>query len=268
MCAARRRDADQRPQEFRIAGDQRRRQPPVADQRAPARRHPPAPLRAAAARWISPAFSCSHSSASMSSGTWLSGQAARRRRVLIDAIEDAGIAQITVGGGEAAVDLIGAERRRASTGTAASARARAPSRIHHLVGNAGQRPIAGQQAARGCRTVRSRSVVAIAGDAMARSNAEVERRRSSVVGYSSERFAGRQLDDARRVAVILEAGPAARLGLVGIDREGLVVAPARMRDVIDAAAERAPAPGVDDVEGQRRVRRRSSDAGRRQAPRP
>ena len=62
------------------------------------------------------------------------------------------------------------------------------------------------------------------------------------------------------MAVILEARAAARLRLVGVHREGLVVAAARMRDVIDAAAERAAVPGVDDVEGQRRVHRRWSGA--------
>ena len=57
------------------------------------------------------------------------------------------------------------------------------------------------------------------------------------------------------MAVVLEARQAARLGLVGVDRLGVVVAPAGMGDVIDAAAERAAVPGVDEVEGQRRVDR-------------
>ena len=63
------------------------------------------------------------------------------------------------------------------------------------------------------------------------------------------------------MAVVLEAGEAAGLGFIGIDREGLVIASARMGDVIDAAAQRALAPAVDNVEGQRRLRRRWSDAG-------
>ena len=46
----------------------------------------------------------------------------------------------------------------------------------------------------------------------------------------------------------LEPGKAARLGLVAIDRERVVVAPARMGHVVLAAAERALVPGVDDVE--------------------
>jgi len=40
------------------------------------------------------------------------------------------------------------------------------------------------------------------------------------------------------VAVILEPREAARLGLVAVDRECVVVAPAGMGDMIDAAAER------------------------------
>ena len=55
------------------------------------------------------------------------------------------------------------------------------------------------------------------------------------------------------MAVILEARAPPRLRLVGVYREGLVVAPARMGHVIDAAAERAAAPAVENVEGERRV---------------
>src|SRR2546430_12729497 len=74
---------------------------------------------------------------------------------------------------------------------------------------------------------------------------EVERHR-----ILERAFLQRNLDDARRVAMILEARPASRLGFVGIDRERLVAAPARMRDVIDAAAQRPLAPAVDNVERQ------------------
>ena len=90
-------------------------------------------------------------------------------------------------------------------------------------------------------------------------------RKSSVVGNSPVASSGGSQIAARRVAVVLEAGQAAGLGLVGVDREGLVIAPAGMGDMIDAAAERAPAPAVDDVEGQRRMRPRSSGAGRQAA---
>src|ERR1700760_1831990 len=54
-----------------------------------------------------------------------------------------------------------------------------------------------------------------------------------------------RVDRARRMPIRLEARAAPRLGLVGVDREGFVAAAARMGDVIDAAAERTAAPGVD-----------------------
>ncbi len=54
--------------------------------------------------------------------------------------------------------------------------------------------------------------------------------------------------------MVLETGEAARLRLVGIDGKGLVIAAARMRDMIDTAAEIATVPQVDDVERQRRMR--------------
>ena len=62
-----------------------------------------------------------------------------------------------------------------------------------------------------------------------------------------------RVDTAGGMAMLLEAGQPARLGLVGVDRLGLVVASAGMGDMIDAAADRAAAPGVDEVEGQRRM---------------
>src|SRR5262245_30608928 len=63
----------------------------------------------------------------------------------------------------------------------------------------------------------------------------------------------RQIEGPRRIAVILEARQASRLRLVGVDREGFVVASAGMGDVVDAAAERAPVPAIDDIKGQRRM---------------
>src|SRR5437660_1105894 len=57
------------------------------------------------------------------------------------------------------------------------------------------------------------------------------------------------------MSVILEACEAAGFRFVRIHRESVVVAPAGMGDMIDAAAERAPGPGVDNVECQRRVDR-------------
>src|SRR3981189_1361874 len=62
-----------------------------------------------------------------------------------------------------------------------------------------------------------------------------------------------RIDLAGGVAVVLEAGQPPRLGLVGIDRLGLVIAPAGMGDVIDAAAERAAVPGVDQGECEWRM---------------
>src|SRR5262245_7013451 len=66
-------------------------------------------------------------------------------------------------------------------------------------------------------------------------------------------FFVRQIEDAGGVAVILEACQAPCLGFVGVDRKGLVVASAGMGHVIDAAAERAPVPAIEDIEGERRV---------------
>src|SRR5438552_14451314 len=63
----------------------------------------------------------------------------------------------------------------------------------------------------------------------------------------------RQIEESRCVAVILEARQAPRLGLVRVDRKGLVVASAGMGHVIDAAAERSPVPAIEDIEGERRV---------------
>ncbi|MCY1432161.1 hypothetical protein D9M71_481510 [compost metagenome] len=45
------------------------------------------------------------------------------------------------------------------------------------------------------------------------------------------------------------------LGFVGIDRQGLVIAPARMGDMVLAAAQRPAHPGVEQVEHQRRMHR-------------
>src|SRR5262249_40625984 len=71
----------------------------------------------------------------------------------------------------------------------------------------------------------------------------------------------------RRMAPGLESGETAGLRLIGVDREGLVVAAARMRDVIDAAAERTAVPGVINVEGERRMHPDGRLQSRRQVPR-
>ena len=80
--------------------------------------------------------------------------------------------------------------------------------------------------------------------------AEVERQRE--FGMPLQR---RHLHRARRMAEREEPGMAPALGLVGVDREGLVGQPAGMDDVVGAAADRPFQPGVDRVEDQRRVDR-------------
>ncbi|MCY1214496.1 hypothetical protein D9M72_263100 [compost metagenome] len=59
---------------------------------------------------------------------------------------------------------------------------------------------------------------------------------------------------------------ATALGLVGVDREGVVVATARVGDEVLAAAQRALHPGVDEVEGQRCVGRNAGVQRRRRVP--
>ena len=62
------------------------------------------------------------------------------------------------------------------------------------------------------------------------------------------------------------APPAFRL--VCVDREGLIVAPARMRYMILASADASAAPCVDDVECQRRIHADGRMQRRRLRPRP
>src|SRR5713226_9628248 len=66
-------------------------------------------------------------------------------------------------------------------------------------------------------------------------------------------FLTRRIDPAGGVAMILKPGQPPRLGFVGIDRFGLVAASAGVGDVIDAAAQRAAVPGIDEIKRQRRV---------------
>src|SRR5260370_1721400 len=65
---------------------------------------------------------------------------------------------------------------------------------------------------------------------------------------------------------LLEAAAAARFRLVGVDRKGLIIASAGVRHVVDAAAQGARVPGVDDVESQRRMHTDGRLQGRRQIP--
>ena len=61
-------------------------------------------------------------------------------RILVDAIEDTRAAQITVSGGKAAIDFVCAERGQHAEKWL-PVRAHAPIAIHHLVENAGERPV-------------------------------------------------------------------------------------------------------------------------------
>ncbi len=70
------------------------------------------------------------------------------------------------------------------------------------------------------------------------------------------------------MSMALEARKPPGLGFVGIDREGLVVAAARMGDMIDAAAERTAVPSIVDVERQRRLNVDGGLQRRRQASTP
>src|SRR5258705_5584827 len=78
---------------------------------------------------------------------------------------------------------------------------------------------------------------------------------------------GRNVERSGRVPVVLEPSEAPGAGLIGINREGFVVAATRMRDVVDAAAQRAAVPPVVDVEGQRRLHVDGGLQGRLQRPR-
>ena len=96
------------------------------------------------------------------------------------------------------------------------------------------------------------------------------RRRSRVCGYSSvaaRRPASRIAATSRRPAVwpwrSKRAG-AAGLGLVGVDRRGVVRAAAGVHDVVGRAAQADARDGVDDVEAQRGVH---LDAGVQRRPR-
>src|SRR5205807_7599487 len=61
---------------------------------------------------------------------------------------------------------------------------------------------------------------------------------------------GRRVESARRVAMVLEARQTACFRLEAVDRKGLVVTAAGMGDMIDAAAERAAVPAIDEIEDQ------------------
>ena len=60
---------------------------------------------------------------------------------------------------------------------------------------------------------------------------------------------------ARRVADREEASDAPAFRFVGVDREAVVRSAARMRDVVDTAAQRALHPRVVEIEDDRRMHR-------------
>src|SRR5215467_1133838 len=76
-----------------------------------------------------------------------------------------------------------------------------------------------------------------------------------------------QAEQSRRMAEILEARQAPRLRFIRVDRQGLVVASAGMGNVVNAAAERAAAPAIENVEGERGVDIDGRVQRRRQLPR-
>ena len=105
-------------------------------------------------------------------------------------------------------------------------------------------------------------------DSPASSPFSMQERRPQVEGQRKFNcaFLARRIDLAGRVAVVLKPGQPPRLGLVGIDRLGLVVASAGMGDVIDAAAQRAAVPGIDQIKRQRRVNRNGRMQARGRLP--
>ena len=137
MRAAGRRDPDERTQEFRVACDQRGRQAAIAaQQRRPV---------GVGQHGFEQFGALDQSGFQLPPLARLDDQryvTERPRpldsgRILVDAIKNSGAAQITVGGGETAIDLLGAERRQhAEKGP--PVRAHAAVAVHHLVENAGQ----------------------------------------------------------------------------------------------------------------------------------
>src|ERR1700704_3656231 len=95
---------------------------------------------------------------------------------------------------------------------------------------------------------------------MLRRTAGTERRRPSVSHAGPSKIKGerevgamllgRLVESARRVAMVLETRQTTRFRLKTVDRKGLVVAAAGVRGMIEAAAERAAVPAIDDIEGQ------------------
>ncbi len=177
------------------------------------------------------------------------------------AVGDAGLAQMAVGHAEPPFDLVRRERAE-GVEEAAPDRARGAVRAQELVGDAGQAAIVAdplrEAALAFALTLRLTRLVVLLGCALAHAplpappSFSLQERGPQVEGQRKLicAFLGRRLHRTRRMAVVLEARQPPRLGLVGVDGLGVVAAAAGMGDVIDAAAQRAAVPGVDQVEGQ------------------
>src|SRR5207253_9998286 len=79
------------------------------------------------------------------------------------------------------------------------------------------------------------------------------RRTAQVEGHRifERGFLRRQIERPRRMPEILESRQAPRLRFVRVDRQALVIPPTRVNHVIDAAAERALVPTIENVKGER-----------------
>ena len=173
----------------------------------------------------------------------------------VDAVRDAGVADMPGGQGEARAQFAFAVFGEIAEEIQPN-RPRPSGGVEQLVRNAWKRPIA-RQPRRQPRPRRTGEVGGPLAPGWVSAHAGSVRR-SRVRGNSGEIGGGARLDRPRGVAVRDEARLAAGLGLVGVDRVGIMAAAAGVGDVIDAAAERAAGVAVDDVEGQGRVDRSGS----------
>ena len=178
------------------------------------------------------------------------------------AIGDAGFAQMPVGGGETPLDI---GRRKCGKGVEEPAPDRAGRAVLRRYIRREFRAAAHSRASiapsgagpDGPCFPDCRLAPAIPTLRFRRRSRLVQERRPQVErqGKFNCAFLGRRIDLARGVAVVLKPGQPPRFRLIGIDRLGVVAAAAGMGDVIDAAAERAAVPGIDQVKCQRRVDR-------------
>ncbi len=160
MRAARRRDTDHGAQEFRIAGDRGSRQAAVTHQGGGAvevgedRLHQLGALHQAGAQ-LGP-FLGIDDQRNMAHQP----RAHRAGRVLVDAVEHTGVAQVPVGGGEAAIDLLrphGRERLEERP----PVRTHLALMVHHLVEIARQRTVVVRQQLRDAVVLGRRSALGL-----------------------------------------------------------------------------------------------------------